>query len=166
MPTGFRNASSSDLPKRLQPIAERFAADLYISRKEGRSWPKKGVHAGTMAEYYSKSYSLKITDTDIRAVANWNRERGVPIGSDESGYWFCTTEKEYDEGTAHLSDRIRKMQNALTGGKRYFQEPRLQGFPNPLDKFLDEHPTLREKYTPGVHMSRSAIEAKQLDLVK
>lgn len=107
----------------MQKVAkERLLPTFIEARKAGRVIPSSPItgskiaDAGTRAKWYYRPLS----DVDVRAMVNFLRQEGHPIGSCIAGYWYALEAKELDECHASLLDRETAMRRAREGMMKSF----------------------------------------------
>jgi len=61
---------------------------------------------------------LNISSRELRDLVNALRCDGVPIASDQSGYYYAKTEKEVRMTIRHMKNRIVGINTAISGLKR------------------------------------------------
>ncbi len=125
MPRGFPQIESgSDLPARLMKVADRLKIDLKTARErpertvsEANPISSEEIRAG-----YLKWHKWAMSSADLRAVVNYLRREGVPIGSGSKGYWYCLSAEEWKTTDQHLTDRIAGEVAARSGVRNYFRK--------------------------------------------
>ncbi len=129
MPRNFPDIpSGSDLPTRLMPVAMRLWKDLCRSRDEGRCSPTKGVTNAYMRQKYGAIIDCKkgkrtLTSPEMRAIINYLRANGKPIGScGNEGYFPCYTHQEWKQTSLSLQDRENAIRRARIGGDKAFEK--------------------------------------------
>ena len=125
MPRGFENISSgSNLPARLLKIADRLRLDLKTAREreDNRICESNPLDNTAIRAAYLKAFKWDLSSPDIRAIVNFLRRQGTPIGSGSKGYWYCLAEDEWKTTDEHLTDRINGELAARTGVRDYFKK--------------------------------------------
>lgn len=61
---------------------------------------------------------LNISSRELRDLVNALRCDGIPIASDQSGYYYAKTEKEVRMTIRHMKNRIVGINTAISGLKR------------------------------------------------
>jgi hypothetical protein len=126
MPTGFKVESGAALSHKLATIAPTILNFLKDNRT---AWPNlKPLSAGYLCHWASESYQLKLEGSDVRAIVNYLRQSGEPIGSNAEGYFYALTRAELDSTVQHLSERIAAISKALHGMTRKFTDGKQQTF--------------------------------------
>ena len=69
---------------------------------------------------------LKIGGAEVREIIGVLRDRGVPVGSGSSGYWWARDYSELESTLRHLESRIRKESHHAKMLKRIYPEPVVQ----------------------------------------
>lgn len=63
-------------------------------------------------------YALRISGKELRDLVNALRRDGIPIASDQSGYFYAKTETEVRLTIRHMRNRISGISAAITGLRR------------------------------------------------
>lgn len=63
-------------------------------------------------------YAFHVSGKELRDLVNALRREGVPIASDQSGYFYAKTEAEVRLTIRHMKSRISGISAAITGLKR------------------------------------------------
>lgn len=63
-------------------------------------------------------YTLRISGKELRDLVNALRRDGIPIASDQSGYFYAKTETEVRLTIRHMRNRISGISAAITGLRR------------------------------------------------
>ena len=63
-------------------------------------------------------YTLRISGKELRDLVNALRREGIPIASDQSGYFYAKTETEVRLTIRHMRNRISGISAAITGLRR------------------------------------------------
>lgn len=77
-------------------------------------------HHGAENSAISKTLEseLNISSRELRDLVNALRCDGIPIASDQSGYYYAKTEKEVRMTIRHMKNRIVGINTAISGLKR------------------------------------------------
>ena len=88
--------------------------------KEQLSEHLRRYHHGAENAVNSKNLELafSVTGKELRDMVNVLRREGVPIGSDQSGYFYAKTEAEIRATIRHMRNRIAGISAAITGLRR------------------------------------------------
>ena len=70
---------------------------------------EKAVHSKTLEKRFS------ICSRTVRKYVNNMRKAGIPICSDDSGYWIAKTPKEANKTVKRLGDFVGEINSARTG---------------------------------------------------
>ena len=142
MPSGFENIESG---LRLSLRLEKYAWQLRDHLKAARRRPdlpvtaENPVCASKICRGFNQPpWSWKITTVDVRAMTNYLRMRGEPIGSNSKGYWWAESPGELMSTVRHLRDRVVAELGAIAGLRSAVQRM-TQGhlFDPSVDKVLD-----------------------------
>jgi biotin operon repressor len=63
-------------------------------------------------------HALRISGKELRDLVNALRREGIPIASDQSGYFYAKTEAEVRLTIRHMRNRISGISAAITGLRR------------------------------------------------
>lgn len=63
-------------------------------------------------------HALRISGKELRDLVNALRREGIPIASDQSGYFYAKTEAEVRLTIRHMRNRIAGISAAITGLRR------------------------------------------------
>jgi hypothetical protein len=63
-------------------------------------------------------HTFRVTGKELRDLVNALRRDGIPIASDQSGYFYAKTEAEIRMTIRHMKNRISGISAAITGLKR------------------------------------------------
>ncbi|WRS28394.1 hypothetical protein U6B65_04475 [Oscillospiraceae bacterium MB08-C2-2] len=63
-------------------------------------------------------YTFHVSGKELRDLVNALRREGIPIASDQSGYFYAKTEAEVRLTIRHMKSRISGISAAITGLKR------------------------------------------------
>lgn len=63
-------------------------------------------------------YAFRASGKELRDLVNALRREGIPIASDQSGYFYAKTEAEVRLTIRHMKSRIGGISAAITGLKR------------------------------------------------
>ncbi|WP_097015356.1 hypothetical protein [Anaerocolumna aminovalerica] len=63
-------------------------------------------------------HALSVTGKELRDLVNALRREGIPIASDQSGYFYAKTEKEVRMTIRHMRNRISGISAAISGLRR------------------------------------------------
>lgn len=85
---------------------ENILYEYLVSYHRGR---KNAVHSKTLEKEFG------ICPRTVRKYINNMRKSGIPVCSDDSGYWIGTTSKEVNDTIKRLGDFIGEVGNARTG---------------------------------------------------
>ncbi len=96
--------------------------------KEQLSEHLRRYHHGAENAVNSKNLELafSVTGKELRDTVNVLRREGVPIASDQSGYFYAKTEAEVRTTIRHMKNRIAGISAAIVGLRRAvlsFQTP-------------------------------------------
>ena len=77
-------------------------------------------HHGAKNAVISKTLELAfcISGKELRDLVNALRREGIPIASDQSGYFYAKTEAEVRLTIRHMRNRISGISAAITGLRR------------------------------------------------
>ena len=77
-------------------------------------------HHGTENAVISRTleHAFRISGKELRDLVNALRREGIPIASDQSGYFYAKTEAEVRLTIRHMKNRISGISAAITGLKR------------------------------------------------
>jgi biotin operon repressor len=74
--------------------------------------------AGNAVTSRELEYTLRISGKELRDLVNALRRDGIPIASDQSGYFYAKTETEVRLTIRHMRNRISGISAAITGLRR------------------------------------------------
>ena len=63
-------------------------------------------------------HTFRISGKELRDLVNALRREGIPIASDQNGYFYAKTEAEVRLTIRHMRNRISGISAAITGLKR------------------------------------------------
>ncbi len=63
-------------------------------------------------------HTLRISGKELRDLVNALRREGIPIASDQSGYFYAKTEAEVRMTIRHMRNRISGISAAIAGLRR------------------------------------------------
>ena len=88
--------------------------------KEQLSEHLRRYHHGAENAVNSKSmeHAFSISGKELRDTVNVLRREGVPIASDQSGYFYAKTEAEVRATIRHMKNRIAGIGAAIAGLRR------------------------------------------------
>lgn len=86
-------------------------------RKEQLSEHLRRYHHGAGNAVTSKSleHAFSISGKELRDTVNVLRREGIPIASDQSGYFYAKTEAEVRMTIRHMKNRIAGISAAIAG---------------------------------------------------
>lgn len=133
MPRGFTTASGYQLKSGLKPLAESLLDAL---RKHRRHCEEKGlmrkleeahIKNERILKYFTTHHpGFKVSEADVRAIVNYLRRRGEPIGSSSHGYFLAGNPEELKTTIDSLWDRemaIRGAREGLEQARQQLQRP-------------------------------------------
>ena len=59
--------------------------------------------------------ALDLRGVEVRAIVNFLRKRGYPIGSSSKGYWYAKNMEEISDTIKHLYQRKTAIQSVING---------------------------------------------------
>lgn len=67
---------------------------------------------------------MDLRGVEVRAIVNFLRKKGYPIGSSSKGYWFAKSKDEIEETLQHLHQRKSAIQSVINGleSSNYFKK--------------------------------------------
>lgn len=63
-------------------------------------------------------HALSVSGKELRDLVNALRREGIPIASDQNGYFYAKTEKEVRMTIRHMRNRISGISAAISGLRR------------------------------------------------
>ena len=112
-------------PEEVKRLAPTMALFLKTMRTKGEITPAQPWDASRIISRWHNSYSGQPpnNDKDWREIVHYLRsELGEPIGSNVTGYWYCLSEREWDETRKQLLARIKDIQRAADGPSLKFKQ--------------------------------------------
>ena len=85
---------------------EKEIYDYLIKNHKGKS---NAIHSKDLEKHF------KICPRTVRTYINSLRKSGLPICSDDAGYWVATNPKEVNKTVKRLGDFAGEVNNARTG---------------------------------------------------
>lgn len=114
MPTGFDIETGSDLSEKLVGIVLEFKDDLKNARHIQQITPENPISSFQLCAMYAER-GHKIESPDIRAMVNYLRRNGCPIGSNSYGYFWALAWDELATTREHLGQRRDAISAVLEG---------------------------------------------------
>lgn len=74
--------------------------------------------AGNAVTSRALEHAFRISGKELRDIVNALRREGIPIASDQSGYFYAKTETEVRLTIRHMKARISGISAAITGLRR------------------------------------------------
>lgn len=109
-------------PNEVKDMAVLVLRKLQVERKTGAVTPQNPITGQVIIDAYNKRFDTDFRTQDLSvAVAHAREVMRVPIGSSTKGYYFCTSEAEYDEFYEREMARIRNQRAAILGPKMKFR---------------------------------------------
>ena len=101
-------------PAEVQGMARIVVAGIKILRSKGEAFPGHGMTAESIVSRFNTKYETEYRTKDFWMVVQHIRaDMGLPLGSDDTGYFWCITEAEWGETAARLRERIKTQQRAI-----------------------------------------------------
>jgi hypothetical protein len=121
MPRGFSDIESGgDLSEKLHAVVWDLRDDLKLARESGFLTPERQLSGRKIAAMFGESKGVKLSDSDIRAMVNFLRQKEEPIISTNKGYFYAMTWEEAEFWMKSLHDRLVATERAYNGVMRSF----------------------------------------------
>jgi len=113
-------------PLEIQSLAKLLLAKLRAGRNSGDVTPIHPITGKQIVSDYFVRYQSEICDVNVREAVHCLRVNGEPIGSNADGYYYCTSEHEWNETRSRLLGRIKNQRAAADAPSlRFAQENNL-----------------------------------------
>jgi len=95
-------------------MATLVVAKLQIMRANGQVTPLHPMPGPEIVQAYNKRFGTEVREKDFWEVVSFIRaEMGLPLGSNDKGYYWCIARPEWDETAQRLRERIKTQQRSI-----------------------------------------------------
>lgn len=112
-------------PADVVAMAKMVVKKLQVERANGITTPLKPKPGHDIVDEYNRRFHTEVREKDFWEIV-WHirAEMGLPLGSNDHGYFWCISETEWDATAARLRSRIAKQQRAIDRPTLAFQKAR------------------------------------------